>query len=70
MTPSDETPIKRRAPRRPRAPKDVLDFHLRWRDFRRFAKTTANRPELPEEERAVLRWLIELADRIGARDLR
>jgi hypothetical protein len=70
MTPSDETPVKRRASRRPRAPKDVLDFHLRWRDFRRLAKITANRPELSEDERVVLRWLIELADRIGERDLR
>lgn len=67
MTPSQDVTPKR--PRRPRAARDLPDFHLRWHEFRKFAATTERRSELPKDERMVLRWLIELADRVGARDL-
>ncbi|MGE7468548.1 hypothetical protein ACQKLX_03845 [Bosea sp. NPDC003192] len=53
----------------PPAPRDVLDFHLRWSEFRTLACSLAERPELTEPERAVVRWLTELADRVGPRDL-
>ncbi len=60
---------KKSARKLPRAPRDVLDFHLRWSEFRALACSVAERPDLSEPERAVVRWLTELADRVGPRDL-
>jgi hypothetical protein len=65
------TKVKGNKPARklPRAPRDVLDFHLRWSEFRALACSVAERSELSEQERDVVRWLTELADRVGPRDL-
>jgi hypothetical protein len=60
---------KKPARKLPRAPRDVLDFHLRWSEFRTLACSVAERSDLSEQERAVVRWLTELADRVGPRDL-
>jgi hypothetical protein len=50
-------------------PRDLADFHLRWPEFRMLAAAVAARGELSGAEREVVRWLIQLADRIGPRDL-
>jgi hypothetical protein len=50
-------------------PRDLVEFHLRWREFRSLAIVTGERAELPEDEREVIRWLVMLADRIGQRDI-
>jgi hypothetical protein len=50
-------------------PRDLADFHGRWPEFRMLATAVATRGELGRNEREVVRWLIELADRVGPRDL-
>ncbi len=48
--------------------RDLADFIMRWKDFRDDA--TALRIEIADErQRDVLQWLIELADRVGPRDI-
>jgi hypothetical protein len=49
--------------------RDLVDFHLRWREFRPFAETLMGRPDLSAGEASTLRGLIELADRVGDDDL-
>lgn len=56
-------------PRDPANPRDMIEFHLRWPEFRHLAISLENRPDLPENEREILRWLVALADRIGPKDL-
>ena len=53
----------------PALPRDLADFHLRWQEFRPFAVAAAEREHLSGAERDVVRWLIQLADRVGRRDL-
>ena len=50
-------------------PRDLIEFHLRWPEFRHLAISLGNRPGLPENEREILRWLVALADRVGPKDL-
>jgi hypothetical protein len=54
---------------RPRPPRDLVEFHQRWREFRPFAQAAAAGAPLGADEREVVRWLIELADRIGDKDI-
>lgn len=59
-----------KGPQRPTAmPRDLADFHLRWPEFRMLATAVAARKELSGAERKIVRWLIQLADRVGPRDL-
>lgn len=50
-------------------PRDLIEFHLRWPEFRHLAVSLGDRPGLPETEREIVRWLIVLADRVGPKDL-
>lgn len=53
----------------PREPSDVIDFFLRWREFREIATTLENKQGLSAKEREVARWLVAVMDRISARDV-
>lgn len=52
-----------------RSIRDVVDFHLRWPEFRPIAKAIGRNPALSEAEADTLAWMIELLDRIGPQDL-
>ncbi|GLH79177.1 hypothetical protein SSBR45G_40860 [Bradyrhizobium sp. SSBR45G] len=54
----------------PQAPRDLIDFYHRWRDFRPTAVDLAQRSELSALERQTIHWLILLVDRISEHDLR
>ena len=49
--------------------RDLADFHLRWRDFKPMAIGARDTPALSNEQRAVIDWLIRMADKIGPRDI-
>ncbi|MGV8986564.1 MAG: hypothetical protein ACOH2H_09795 [Cypionkella sp.] len=49
--------------------RDVVDFHLRWSEFRPIAKALGRNPALSEAEADTLAWMVELLDRIGPRDV-
>ena len=51
------------------APSDLIDFFRRWPEFRQTAVRLADRSDLCALERQTLRWLVELADRVGEHDL-
>jgi hypothetical protein len=51
------------------AARDLIDFHLRWKEFRPAAQALLARPGLGGAESDCLYWLIALADRIGAEDI-
>jgi hypothetical protein len=53
----------------PAPPRDLIDFHLRWQEFRAIAAGVAARGRLSEAEHEVIEWLVLLADRVGPRDL-
>ena len=53
----------------PREPSDVMDFFLRWREFRDVATTLQGKRGLNAKEREVARWLVAVMDRISARDM-
>jgi hypothetical protein len=53
----------------PREPSDVIDFFLRWREFREIATTLETNQGLSAKEREVARWLVAVMDRISARDV-
>jgi len=50
-------------------PEDLIDFHLRWTDFRNDALRVQDSKNLNIEEKEVIMWLISLADRISESDL-
>jgi hypothetical protein len=52
-----------------RPPSDLIDFYRRWPEFRASAAALAERRGLSPIERATVKWLIVLADRIGDHDL-
>jgi hypothetical protein len=49
--------------------RDVADFLLRWAEFRPPAQAASLADALPEDQRKVLSWLIQLADRVGESDV-
>jgi hypothetical protein len=49
--------------------RDLHDFHLRWREFRRFAVEAAGSAALNADQTATVEWLIVMADRIGEQDI-
>jgi hypothetical protein len=53
----------------PPPPRDLVDFYLRWPEFRAIAAHVAKRRCMSHAEREVLTWLVQLADRVGPRDL-
>ena len=52
-----------------REPRDLVDFHLRWHEFRPFATELAASTELTAEQKATVDWLIRLSDRVRQNDL-
>ncbi|ADZ68602.1 hypothetical protein [Polymorphum gilvum] len=55
--------------RGPKPARDLIDFHLRWPEFRPLALALLDRPDTTAVEAETLRWLIALADRVGRDDL-
>jgi hypothetical protein len=49
--------------------RDLADFHLRWREFRPEMIDLARSQDLTPVQRETLTWLVQLADRVGGRDL-
>ena len=48
---------------------DLMDFHLRWNDYRQQALNVACREQLTETEKLTIKWLIAMADRISEDDV-
>ena len=53
----------------PDSPRDLADFHLRWPAFRPDAQAILTQAALTDAQATTLRWLIAMADRIGAPDI-
>lgn len=53
----------------PDPPADLVDFHLRWREFRPFALGALTASDLTPLERATIRWLVTLSDRVSDDDI-
>ena len=53
----------------PRLPRDLIDFHLRWREFRPATERLLKLEGLDPRDREILRWLIALADRVNSDDV-
>jgi hypothetical protein len=49
--------------------RDLIDFHLRWREFRPLALQVLSRRGLSLAERDTLQALVDLADRVRDNDL-
>ena len=50
--------------------RDLPDFHLRWLEFRPEAIKILAGKELNDREQEIFLWLIRMADRIGANDVK
>ncbi|WP_299609391.1 hypothetical protein [uncultured Tateyamaria sp.] len=53
----------------PLTARDVIDFHIRWDEFRPVAKSMHGLPDLSQDQAETLYWLIELSDRVHKEDL-
>lgn len=53
----------------PAPPRDLVDFHLRWSEFRPLMVALQSREGLSAEEVETLGWLIALSDRVSAQDI-
>jgi hypothetical protein len=53
----------------PAPARDLIDFHLRWREFRPYAIRVLDRDGLSAAETETLRALVDLADRVRDHDL-
>lgn len=53
----------------PLTARDVIDFHIRWDEFRPVAKSIHGLPDLSQDQAETLYWLIELSDRVHKDDL-
>ena len=49
--------------------RDLPDFVLRWQEFRPHAIRLLHIKTLGVEEKNVVSWLVQMADRISARDV-
>jgi len=49
--------------------RDLIDFHLRWHEFRPFAVEAAAAKALSDTQSETVDWLIKMADRIRKDDL-
>ncbi|WP_417418566.1 hypothetical protein [Hoeflea sp.] len=49
--------------------RDLMDFILHWQAFRSRAEALRDAEGLGPDERALVGWLIELADRVGVEDI-
>ena len=50
--------------------RDLPDFHIRWLEFRPEAIKILEEKCINGREQEILLWLIRMADRIGASDLK
>lgn len=50
-------------------PADLMDFHLRWPDFRSEALKVSEDQRLDVNARETIAWLVAMADRVGMGDL-
>jgi len=50
-------------------PSDLMDFHLRWRQFRNEASEVQKVENLSPEQQEIIGWLIAMADRISEADV-
>ena len=50
--------------------RDLPDFHIRWLEFRSEAVRMLEEKAMSEREQEILLWLICMADRIGASDVK
>ena len=50
--------------------RDLPDFHIRWLEFRPDAMRILEKKALDEREQEILLWLVRMADRIGASDVK
>lgn len=50
--------------------RDLPDFYIRWLEFRPEAIEILAKKALDEREQEILLWLIRMADRIGASDVK
>lgn len=48
---------------------DLMDFHLRWNDYRQQAMNVADKEHLTKTEKLTIEWLIAMADRISEDDV-
>lgn len=53
----------------PEPVRDLIDFHLRWHEFRPFAVQAAAAKGLSDTQSETVDWLIKMADRIRNEDL-
>lgn len=53
----------------PQQIRDFVDFYHKWPDGRSKMVTLQANPNLSDQERVYLRWLIHLADRVGPADI-
>lgn len=65
----DTTGLHRDLKAAPDRIRDVADFQSRWAEFRPCATGALRSPALTAQEVDTLAWMIEVMDRIGARDL-
>lgn len=69
MSRSSEETGKNGCPKSPEPARDLVDFHLRWDEFRPVATRVLNGAKLDPHQAETLRWLIALADRVGMQDI-
>lgn len=48
---------------------DLMEFHLRWPEFRPVAHALLDHQQAESSEAETLKWLIALADRISEADI-
>jgi hypothetical protein len=53
----------------PSPPRDLVDFHLRWAEYRPLMVALQGQQELSPDQAETLGWLIALSDRVSAQDI-
>jgi hypothetical protein len=53
----------------PSPPRDLVDFHLRWAEYRPLMVALQEQEGLSPGQSNTLGWLIALSDRVGALDI-
>ena len=53
----------------PAPPRDLVDFHLRWAEYRPLMVALQGKEGLGAQQANTLGWLIALSDRVSALDI-
>jgi hypothetical protein len=53
----------------PEPPRDLVDFHLRWAEYRPLMVALQGQKGLSGGQASTLGWLIALSDRVSAQDI-